>query len=78
MKAAATKCGARLAHGLAMAFAIITSAAIVYAQSSANAPTVVQIDAGAVRGQAEHDVLAFKGIPFAEPRTTDSWQFRCR
>jgi para-nitrobenzyl esterase len=55
----------RLMSGLAIAaFAIAADAS---SASAADAPALVQIDAGKVRGTVAHGVIAFKGIPYAQP-----------
>jgi para-nitrobenzyl esterase len=40
---------------------------ITPAQPAPAAPTLVQIDSGQVRGISADGVIAFKGIPFAQP-----------
>jgi para-nitrobenzyl esterase len=47
-----------------LAFSIVAATSCV---SAADAPALVQIDAGKVRGTVAHGVIAFKGIPFARP-----------
>jgi len=55
----------RLVAGfLIAAFATATDAS---GASAAGEPTLVQIDGGEVRGTAANGVMAFKGIPFAQP-----------
>ena len=55
----------RLVAGfLIAAFATATDAS---GASVADEPTLVQIDGGEVRGTAANGVMAFKGIPFAQP-----------
>ncbi len=56
---------ARLAGGLA-AIALFGTAG-----AAAAGPADVKVDSGALAGVVEHDVVAFKGIPFAKPPVGD-------
>jgi para-nitrobenzyl esterase len=52
---------------MARAFIVIATTGTTLAQSTADGPTLVQIETGKVRGTATENVISFKGIPFAQP-----------
>ena len=58
-------------HGGHLALAVIASLLLVFgtalAELSKNVSTLVQVDGGKVRGTFANGVIAFKGIPFAQP-----------
>jgi para-nitrobenzyl esterase len=58
---------ALLARVMGLALTVMIATATAPAQSAAGEPTLVQVDGGTVRGTAANDVIAFKGIPFAQP-----------
>lgn len=60
---------ASLARGAVLVVAAVLSACATAPASAQNSrdPLVVSAPAGAVRGRAEGEVLAFKGIPYATP-----------
>jgi len=58
---------AMVAGFMAFALIVMTTTGNMLRQSSADEPTLVQIDSGKVQGTETNGVIAFKGIPFAQP-----------
>src|ERR1700728_1448496 len=56
---------------LAGAAAVISAAQTPAATTTATSAATVTIDTGKVQGQAQGEVVSFKGIPFAQPPVGD-------